>query len=237
MLEEAIDQQHRDEVAGDDPRGQPRRRPQAEQLIGEEDERKQHNRHPLIAKPARPGKARMNKPPHEVAREHERARHAEEVARHEDHEHQRPAKMHPGQHRCQILRRDRRPEEAVQNHYHADQQQRNLQQSSRVPPHQKTPDHGNKQQIERRGLDHEIVVEIVRRRRIGQGCRHLVRPDAPHVHLTLDLSPIGEFDMKQHHPVAAHIEVDLRPVTAGSCFLRRRRKPDPCRDETYPPPP
>ena len=172
-----------------------------------------------------------------VARQHERARHAEEVARHEDHEHQRSAKMHPGQHRCQILRRDRRPKEAVQNHDHADQQQRNLQQSSRVPPHQKSPDHGNKQQIERRGSPTKSSSRSSRLGELGKVAGILIRPDAPHVHLALDLSPIGEFDMKQHHPVAAHVEVDLRPVAAGSRLARRRRKPDPCRDETYPPPP
>lgn len=87
-----------------------------------------------------------------------------------------------------------------------------------MAPLQKAPEDRHKQEVERRRFL-VVVVEIVfesaaRLRRIGYSCRHLIRSDAPHVQLALNLPAIGQLDMQQQYPIAAHVEVDTCTVAA-----------------------
>ena len=56
--------------------------------------------------------------------------------------------MYPCERRGQILRRELRTEEPVQNHRHTDYEKRDLKQRSRVALLEQAADEGNAQQIE-----------------------------------------------------------------------------------------
>jgi hypothetical protein len=106
----------------------------------------------------------------------------------------------------------------VQNHHQTHREKRNAKNGSRMAPLQEPPEDGHKQKIERRRFL-AIVVEIVfesaaRLRRIGYSCRHLIRSDAPHVQLALNLPAIGQLDMQQQYPIAAHVEIDTCAIAA-----------------------
>src|SRR5579862_3790585 len=162
----------------------------------------------------------MNESAHGVACHHERTRHAEEVASDEEDQHQCTAKMHPCQDGGEILWRDRWAEEAVENHDYTYGKERNAQNGSRMAPFQKSPDDRHKQKVEWRRFEIIVVGVVleaaVRPSRIGYSCRHLIRPDSSHVHLSFDLSSIGQPDMQQQKPIAAHVEIDIRPIAARS---------------------
>jgi hypothetical protein len=153
VLENAVNDENGYEVAEDDPGRQPGRRPQAEELIREENKREKHSGDPFITEPARPTQARMDPAAHHVAHQHEGTRHAEKVSPQEQNKRQRATKVDPRQHSGQILRRQGGPEQSVQNHEDADQQQGDLQQRARMAPTQESPEDGETQQVEGRSLE------------------------------------------------------------------------------------
>ena len=60
--------------------------------------------------------SRFRSQPAGLPRQHERARHAEEVARHQQRQHHQPAVVQPRADRRQVLRRKLRPDEPVEDH-------------------------------------------------------------------------------------------------------------------------
>ena len=90
----------------------------------------------------------MKKLPRKVAHQHKRAGQAKEITCAQQHQHQRPAEMHPAKNGGEVLRREARSEKPVRDHRDADEQHRNREQSARVTPFEKSSQSGNPQQIE-----------------------------------------------------------------------------------------
>src|SRR5581483_6095941 len=86
------------------------------QFVGKKNCYEESNRQPFVAKCSRPVPARVNQLPRGVPNKHERTRQAKEVSCRKYHEHEQSTKMQPSQSRRQIFRRQRGPEQTVQDH-------------------------------------------------------------------------------------------------------------------------
>jgi hypothetical protein len=145
-----IDRQRRGEVGDDDPGGGGGQRPQVEELVGEEDRGKERQRNPCAAQRARPAARRRVQPPPEIAHQHDRTAGAEQIAGHEQGQHQQAAVLHPRHHGGEIGRRGLRPEQPVQHEDRGDRQEQRLEQRACMPPAQERADRRRAEQIERR---------------------------------------------------------------------------------------
>ena len=88
-------------------------------------------------------------PPRDPPWQHERTGHAEQIARHQQGQHHQPAIMEPDAHRGQVLRRQLRPDQAVEDDQRGRQEEGHLQGRPRMAPFQKAPQDGPTQQVER----------------------------------------------------------------------------------------
>ena len=148
VAEKAVDDECRHEVADRDPGREPRAVPQRERLVAPEEERDEPDREPFAAQPARPRPAGGQPAPGERARQRERARHAEEVAGHQQPENQQAAPMNPRQHAGQIHRPTCGPRRPSKITTAASSEHHRLQHRPRMPPAQEAAERRHAQQIE-----------------------------------------------------------------------------------------
>ena len=119
VLEKPVHHEHRQEVADNQPSRPPWRRPQIEQFVCKKDQDKQANREPLITQRAWPGETRLKQASRPLTHQHERAGKTEKIPGSQQHKHQHAPEVKPAQGCGQVLRRQRRPEQSVQDHHHA----------------------------------------------------------------------------------------------------------------------
>jgi hypothetical protein len=151
MLEKTIDHQHGDKIRDDQPRGPPGRGPKIEQLISKKDQDEERYGGPLVAQRPRPVEARLKEVLRHLAHQHERAGQAEKIPCAQQDQHQHPPKMKPAEGGSQILRRQRGTEQSMQNHHHAHDEQRQLEQGAHITPAKQVSQSGDSQQIKRLG--------------------------------------------------------------------------------------
>ena len=102
--EQRVDDEGADEVGHDDPGGPERAVPQRERFVGPEEERQQNDSQPLRSQRPGPVARGESEAASQLARQHERARHAEHVAHREQPDDDEEAPVGPGQHAREIHR-------------------------------------------------------------------------------------------------------------------------------------
>ena len=132
--EHEVDQQRGAEVCEHQIRRRARQRPQVEQLVGEQHEDEQPDAEPFRAQPPGPAERRRQHSSARVPDEHERAAHAEQIARCKQRDDEQAAVVDPGQERREIARRGLRAEDAVHNHDGGDTQKEKLERRPGVAP-------------------------------------------------------------------------------------------------------
>ena len=182
--EQRVDHEGADEVGDDDPRGPERAVPQCERLVGPEEERQQNNSQPLRSQRVRPVARGKSEPASELARQHERARHAEHVAHREQSDDDEEAPVGPRQHAGEIHRRHLIAQQPVGDDHRGHHEKDALQHVPAVSCAQECTDERYLQQIERRpGLDWPQSQRGFRARMDGrreQANRHDDRGDEEH---------------------------------------------------------
>ena len=152
VLEKSIHHEHGKKVGHNQPGRPPRRRPQIEQLVSKQDQDEKTNRKPLIAQRSRPGEPGLKEASRRLTHQHEGAGQAEKISRAQQHQHQHAAKVKPAQGCGQILRRQRGPEQSVQDHDDAEDEQRRLKQRAGIPPAEQMAQARHSHQIERKRI-------------------------------------------------------------------------------------
>src|SRR5437899_2697255 len=105
-LEDAIDQESRDEIAQDDPGGCAGAVPKGKGLIRPKVRGEQAGRNPLRAQSSWPAMARGHELSGQIARKCEWTRHAKKIAGHQQCDDGQSSPVSPGQHTSQVHRRD-----------------------------------------------------------------------------------------------------------------------------------
>ena len=139
-------------------------------------------------------------------------------------QHERSAKMNPGEHGGQVFGRKRGAEQPLEDHDNADCEQRNLQECARVAPAGADgPRTGTVKQIEGlRFKEFLLVGEFVLFRGLAEcaadGLVNAIRLPSHSICRSI-LRPSAGVDVEQHHPVAAHGEVEWGLVVAGRSLI------------------
>ena len=200
------------EVGERDPGRPPGRRPQVEELVGEEEEHDQRDGDPLVAQQARaPG----GRPPSQMLahpaagppRQHERAGHAEEIAGQQQREDDEAAVVEPDADGRQVLRRELRSDQAVEDHQPASRSS-GICMASRACRHLQEPADDRPGREHRRG-----------RRRSSCGATCYFTSTGKRRRMTW---PVAQRDLDIHVPGAAHGPLQRHAVDA---VLRPRRRP------------
>jgi hypothetical protein len=134
VLEKAVHDEHSQEVGNNQPCRPPGRGPKIEQLVEEKNQHEEDDGKPFVAQRSRPVEAGLEEASRGLAHQHEGASQAEKIPRSQQNQHQHPAKVKPAEGGRQILRSQSWPQQAMQDHYDADDEQGSLEQWAGITP-------------------------------------------------------------------------------------------------------
>ena len=196
--EDRVDGEGDAEVSQRHPGGPPGRGPQAEVLVAEEEGDNQPDGEPLVAQDLRrrPTFAAqpLPQPDAGLPRQHERACHAKQVARHQQRQHNQPAVVQPRADCRQVLRRKLRPDEPVEDHQAGQQEDRNLHGRAGVAPLEERADDRPGEQV-KAGERASVVMRMMITTK-GEGCKQAIGSSGAIVATEITESTEGSMDVR-----------------------------------------